>query len=124
MAAGLRVWLLALGTALFMSLLLVAPAIADTAVLAQDDVEQGLTGTLRDGEREPVPGVTIVVNDLDGNEVGTAESDADGQWTVPVDEPGTYEVVLTFERAGELRMEVPVGYTTEPREEPAGEESE
>ena len=37
---------------------------------------------------------------------------------------GTYEVVLTFERAGELRMEVPVGYTTEPREEPAGEESE
>lgn len=94
MAAGLRVWLLALGTALFMSLLLVAPAIADTAVLAQDDVEQGLTGTLRDAEREPVPGVTIVVNDLDGNEVGTAESDADGQWTIPVDEPGTYQVVL------------------------------
>ncbi len=31
---------------------------------------------------------------------------------------GTYEVVLTFERAGELRLQVPVGSASEPREEP------
>lgn len=32
----------------------------------------------------------------------------------------TYEVVLTFERAGELRLQVPIGSTDEPREdEPA-----
>lgn len=30
---------------------------------------------------------------------------------------GTYEVVLTFERAGELRLQVPVGAASEPREE-------
>lgn len=34
----------------------------------------------------------------------------------------TYEVVLTFERAGELRMQVPVGNTSEPREEADGSE--
>lgn len=34
----------------------------------------------------------------------------------------TYEVVLTFERAGELRLQVPVGNTSEPREEADGSE--
>lgn len=94
MATRVRAWLLALGTTLFVSLLLVGPALADTTVLAQDDVEQGLTGTLRDSEREPVEGVRIVVTDGDGNEIGSVESDADGQWTIPVDDPGTYTVVL------------------------------
>lgn len=31
----------------------------------------------------------------------------------------TYEVVLTFERAGEVRLQVPVGNTPEPRDAPA-----
>lgn len=33
----------------------------------------------------------------------------------------TYEVVLTFERAGEVRLQVPVGPTEEPREDEPGE---
>lgn len=33
----------------------------------------------------------------------------------------TYEVVLTFERAGEVRLQVPVGATEEPREDEHGE---
>lgn len=93
MARRVRALLLALSSALMLAVLLAPAALADGAVLAQDDVEQGLTGTLRDGEREPVPGVTMIVSQ-DGEEVGTAETDDEGSWTVPVDEPGTYEVRL------------------------------
>lgn len=34
----------------------------------------------------------------------------------------TYEVVLTFDRAGEVRLQVPVGNTAEPREDEPAEE--
>ena len=54
---------------------------------------QGLTGTLVDAG-QPVDGVEIVVETPDGEEVGRAESDDDGAWTVPVEQPGRYRVTL------------------------------
>ena len=54
---------------------------------------QGLTGTLVDAGR-PVEGVEIVVETRDGEEVGRAESDDNGVWTVPVAQPGRYRVTL------------------------------
>ncbi len=58
--------------------------------------EESIRGFLRN-EGEPVPGVTITVNDADGAEVGTAETAADGAWEIPVPGPGEYEVVLDTE---------------------------
>jgi neutral amino acid transport system permease protein len=54
---------------------------------------QGLTGTLIDAGK-PVEGVEIVVEAPDGEEVGRAESDVNGVWTVPVEQPGRYRVML------------------------------
>jgi len=53
----------------------------------------GVGGVLADGEGTPVAGVTIVVAQ-DGAEVGRAESDARGEWSVAVPGEGTYEVTL------------------------------
>ncbi|WP_199521082.1 branched-chain amino acid ABC transporter permease [Jiangella anatolica] len=42
----------------------------------------------------PVAGVTITVSSADGDEIGTAQTAADGTWEVPVPGPGDYTVVL------------------------------
>ena len=65
---------------------------ATGAWAAQEDGE-GVQATLtHDGE--PVPGVTISVFTEDGQLVGSAETDQDGYWTVPVPESATYRVEL------------------------------
>lgn len=58
------------------------------------ETEQGVTGTLRGDDDEPVEGVTIVVTDASGADVGEGESDADGRWEVPLPSGGTYTVEL------------------------------
>ena len=50
-------------------------------------------GTLLDAG-EPVGGVEIFVETLDGDEVGRDETGRDGRWTVPVPGPGRYRVTL------------------------------
>ena len=63
--------------------------------LAQEDGPE-IKGTLEaiDGElRDPVEGVTIRVAQ-DGAEIGSAVSDSNGDWVVPVPEAGTYQVRL------------------------------
>ncbi len=55
-----------------------------------------IKGTLEkiDGDvREPVAGVTVTV-ESDGAEIGSAVSDAEGNWEVPVPGPGSYLVRL------------------------------
>ena len=94
MTRRVRASLLAIGSMLLMLGLLASPALAQDALLAQSEIEQGLTGTLRDGERNPVPGVSIVVSDADGNEVGTAETDDEGRWELAVDQAGMFQVFL------------------------------
>ncbi len=60
---------------------------------------EDIHGTLEsiDGQqRTPVAGVTIVV-EQDGAQIGTAVSDAEGNWTVPVPAGGTYQVQLVVD---------------------------
>lgn len=70
---------------------------------AQDDggggeATESIGGTLQseddEGERVFLEGVTFIVFDADGNEVGSAVTDADGVWSVGVPGPGVYSVQL------------------------------
>ena len=65
----------------------------DGLALGQDPEEEGqqIRGQLEviDGEeRSLVEGVEIIVS-VDGEEIGRASSDAAGEWSVPVPQPGT-----------------------------------
>jgi neutral amino acid transport system permease protein len=99
-SARLRAMLLAL-CALTIAGTFVVPATAATEpegqqLLAQD-AEQGFTGNLRDGDGEPVPGVTITVLDADGQEVESTTSDDDGRWEIAVEAGGSYQILLDEE---------------------------
>jgi len=63
-----------------------------TAWAQDEESSESIRGFLRN-DGVPVEGVTITVSADDG-EVGTAETDADGAWEIPVPGPGSYEVVL------------------------------
>jgi branched-subunit amino acid ABC-type transport system permease component len=82
LVAGLSVFFVGVGTAW------AQPTPAESA--------ESIRGFLRQ-DGEPIAGVTITVNDADGGEVGTAETDAEGAWEVPVPGPGQYEVILDTE---------------------------
>ena len=72
---------------IILMLALPLPALAEGETL-------GGTLTYRAGdERTPVEGVSITVSQ-DGTEIGTAESDAEGSWEVPLPGAGTYQVTL------------------------------
>lgn len=64
--------------------------IAPTA-FAQD--EEALQGTLRGPDDAAVPGVTITASQ-DGQQVGEAETGADGEWEIEVPGPGDYNITL------------------------------
>jgi branched-subunit amino acid ABC-type transport system permease component len=66
-----------------------------TAWAQDEEATESIRGFLRN-DGVPVEGVTITVSGDDG-EVGSAETDADGAWEVPVPGPGSYEVVLDAE---------------------------
>jgi branched-chain amino acid transport system permease protein len=72
---------------LAMALLGAAPA------LAQEEADETVGGVIR-LDRDPVEGVTLTVTDAGGTEVGTAETDAEGRWRVPLPAPGEYIVTL------------------------------
>ncbi|HJU97340.1 MAG TPA: branched-chain amino acid ABC transporter permease [Jiangellaceae bacterium] len=66
-----------------------------TAWGQEEESPESIRGFLRN-DGEPVEGVTITVSGDDG-EVGSAETDAEGAWEIPVPGPGSYEVVLDTE---------------------------
>ncbi|HEU0214556.1 MAG TPA: branched-chain amino acid ABC transporter permease [Jiangellaceae bacterium] len=66
-----------------------------TAWAQEEESPESIRGFLRN-DGVPVEGVTITVSGDDG-EVGSAETDAEGAWEVPVPGPGSYEVVLDTE---------------------------
>ena len=73
-------------------LLLASPAHAQ-----EDDEAESVRGTLInrvDNEPRPVKGVDVTVESAEGDEVGTATSDEDGQWEQEVPGPGSYTVTL------------------------------
>ena len=61
--------------------------------LAQGETIRGTLSYRADDERTPVEGVTVTVSQ-DGNEIGSAVSDAEGEWEVALPGPGTYQVTL------------------------------
>lgn len=74
--------------------LLAVTFVSAAPALAQDEeTAESLSGVLR-YEREPVEGVTFTVTRPDGSEIGTADTDEEGRWRVPVPEPGEYVVTL------------------------------
>jgi branched-chain amino acid transport system permease protein len=80
------------------ALVVMAP---DGLASAQEGSAESVRGFVRneteeDGEavRTGVEGVTITVVDASGTEVGSATTDADGAFEVPVPEPGDYTVLL------------------------------
>jgi branched-chain amino acid transport system permease protein len=74
-------------------LLALAGLFVGAALPAHADGES-ISGTLSVTQSgKAVEGVKVtVLNKADGKEVGTATSDADGRWSVPVPGPGAYEV--------------------------------
>lgn len=71
-----------------------AQPVAGPSVPTQEqEAEELLRGTLRGPDRQPLPGLTVTVTQ-DGTEVGTATTDEDGQWEVPLPGPGTYTVAI------------------------------
>lgn len=69
------------------------PAPHGPPVAVAQDGNESLRGTLRGPGGDPVAGVAISV-EQNGTEVGSATTDADGGWEVPLPAPGTYDVVL------------------------------
>ncbi len=69
------------------------------------EATESISGTLQtrdeNDERVFVEGVTFIVFDADGNEVGSAVSDADGVWSVPLPSSGVYSVQLDESTLGE-----------------------
>jgi branched-chain amino acid transport system permease protein len=63
------------------------------SLFGQADDGESVGGRLRGPDDQPVAGVTLTVAQ-DGDEIGEAETDDDGEWRVPVPEPGTYQVTL------------------------------
>ena len=58
------------------------------AALAEGETIKGTLEKIDGDVREPVAGVTITV-ELDGTTIGTAESDENGDWEIPVPSAGT-----------------------------------
>ncbi len=89
-------------------LLLAAPVGAQQQEAGGESVRGTLLNRTDEGEQEPVEGVEITVATEDGEEVDTAESDADGAFEIPVPGPGRYVVTLdeeTLPEGVELRSE-------------------
>jgi neutral amino acid transport system permease protein len=63
---------------------------------AQEAAGERVRGTLRSGE-DPVPDVDIVVETADGQEVGTATTDAEGAFELELPGPGEYRATLDVE---------------------------
>lgn len=63
------------------------------SAMAQGETIGGTLVYRADGERTPVEGVTMSVSQ-DGTPIGTAVSDAEGRWEVPLPGPGTYQVTM------------------------------
>ncbi len=79
-------------------------ALASTAAAQSEDAPQSIQGRvqnrlLEDGETivVPVEGVTIVVEDASGVVVGESTTDADGRYSVPLADPGTFVVRIDLD---------------------------
>ncbi len=58
--------------------------------------EQVLFGSITDPDGEGLADIGLTL-EQDGAELGTTTTNSDGEWEIPVPEPGTYDVVLDLE---------------------------
>lgn len=94
MRTRLAVAIAALLFTVFMTPVTAASALSLPAATASGTAEgEAITGTLRGPDREPVEGATITVTES-GDDIGSATTDAAGEWTVEVPGPGAYAVTL------------------------------
>jgi hypothetical protein len=66
---------------------------AAVAQSTSSSVTQQVQGTVKDALGRPLTGVNLRLRAADGNIVGVAQSDSEGQFTFPGIEPGTYAVL-------------------------------
>ena len=98
--------LFALASAVAFSLAIALPSSAQTAALG------GIGGTVRDTSGAVVPGVSVVITDLQTGASHTITTDSEGHYSVGFLQPGTYEVVLgggSFGKIDEKNIAVTVG---------------
>ena len=67
---------------------------------------ESVRGTITDGEGEPVEGVDIIVETLDGETVGTATTGSDGSYELELPGPGEYRATIDQETLEELDLEL------------------
>src|SRR3546814_10386008 len=72
--------------------------VAPAGAQEPDETVEVLRGNLKDtkdtrerDDDEPVEGVSIFVRSAAGEDIDSAESDADGRWEIGVPDPGHYE---------------------------------
>src|SRR5258708_4529723 len=73
-----------------------------------------LVGRINDASHAGVPAATIQVRNVNTNQLRTAQSQADGEYTVSNLAPGAYEVVIDkpgFKQLRESNLELQVGQT-------------
>ncbi len=68
--------------------------------------EESVRGTITDGEGEPVEGVDILVETLDGEQVGIATTGSDGTYELELPGPGQYRATIDQETLEELGLEL------------------
>ena len=84
---------------------LVAVALVLTGVASAQERFGTLTGTVTDQQGAAVPGVTVVVTNVQSGEIRTFVTDADGRYNAADLNPGRYTVA--FELTGFSRVERP-----------------
>jgi neutral amino acid transport system permease protein len=69
-------------------------AVAEEAA-EETGIVEGVRGVIQEDRDTPIPGVQIIVRDVEGQQVGEAITDEEGAWAVPLpDRGGDYEVQL------------------------------
>ncbi|MDN5795673.1 MAG: branched-chain amino acid ABC transporter permease [Intrasporangium sp.] len=69
------------------------PTTANRPAVLTAEGDQSLKGTLRGPDGKPLSGVTVTA-EQNGTSVGSATSNAEGQWEVPLPSPGEYTLKL------------------------------
>jgi len=95
----------------YQGLLGVALLVVLTGTAAAQEFRATVKGQIVDSSKASLPGATVTVRNQDTNEVATATTNAEGNYTVPFLRPGTYTV--TVEMSGfqkytrsDMRLEV------------------
>jgi len=91
----------------FVALLFVASLVLASMAAAQVPTAT-LVGRVTDASHAPVPGATIQVRNVNTNEIRTAQTGADGEYTVSNLLPGLYDVIIGqagFKQLREAKLE-------------------